>query len=272
VDVGIAEQHAVTFAAGLATEGLRPVVAIYSTFLQRAYDQILHDVCLEAHPVVFAMDRGGIVGEDGPTHHGLFDLTYLRSLPNMVVMAPKDENELRRMLKTAVQHPGPIALRYPRGCGVGVPIEDEIALLPIGQAEVLTAGNDAVILAIGATVKPALEAAKVLKDENITVTVVNCRFVKPLDTALITQLAADISYILTVEENVLQGGFGSAVLECLADAHIRPKGLVRLGIADTFVEHGSQQVLRSKYGIDSATIVERLRQMVRQGHQEDAGA
>ena len=272
VDVGIAEQHAVTFAAGLATEGLRPVVAIYSTFLQRAYDQILHDVCLEAHPVVFAMDRGGIVGEDGPTHHGLFDLTYLRSLPNMVVMAPKDENELRRMLKTAVQHPGPIALRYPRGCGVGVPIEDEIALLPIGQAEVLTTGNDAVILAIGATVKPALEAAKVLKNENITVTVVNCRFVKPLDTALITQLAADISYILTVEENVLQGGFGSAVLECLADAHIRPKGLVRLGIADTFVEHGSQQVLRSKYGIDSATIVERLRQMVRQGHQEDAGA
>ncbi len=272
VDVGIAEQHAVTFAAGLATEGLRPVVAIYSTFLQRAYDQILHDVCLEAHPVVFAMDRGGIVGEDGPTHHGLFDLTYLRSLPNMVVMAPKDENELRRMLKTAVQHPGPIALRYPRGCGVGVPIEDEIALLPIGQAEVLTTGNDAVILAIGATVKPALEAAKVLKDENITVTVVNCRFVKPLDTALITQLAADISYILTVEENVLQGGFGSAVLECLADAHIRPKGLVRLGIVDTFVEHGSQQVLRSKYGIDSATIVERLRQMVRQGHQEDAGA
>jgi len=188
VDVGIAEQHAVTFAAGLATEGFRPVVAIYSTFLQRAYDQILHDVCLEGHPVVFAMDRGGIVGEDGPTHHGLFDFSYLRSLPNMVVMAPKDENELRHMMGTAVQHSGPIAFRYPRGYGAGVPIDDEIRTLPIGKGEVLTKGNDVVILAIGVTVASALEAAKQLEDESISATVVNCRFVKPLDDALITRL------------------------------------------------------------------------------------
>ena len=203
VDVGIAEQHAVTFAAGLATEGWRPVVAIYSTFLQRAYDQILHDVCLEGHPVVFAMDRGGIVGEDGPTHHGLFDLSYLRSLPNMVIMAPKDENELRHMLGTAVQHSGPIAFRYPRGDGAGVPIDDEIRTLPIGKGEVLTKGNDVVILAIGVTVALALEAAKQLEDESISATVVNCRFVKPLDDALITGLARQIPNIVTVEENVL---------------------------------------------------------------------
>jgi 1-deoxy-D-xylulose-5-phosphate synthase len=262
VDVGIAEQHAVTFAAGLATEGLRPVVAIYSTFLQRAYDQILHDVCLEAHPVVFALDRGGIVGEDGPTHHGLFDLTYLRSLPNMTVMAPKDENELRHMLLTAIKHHGPIALRYPRGCGVGIPMEDKIHTLPIGKGEVLTRGTDVVILAIGTTVTVALEAAKQLEDESISATVVNSRFVKPLDTELIIRLATEIPFILTVEENVLHGGFGSAVLECLADTGMTDSRVVRLGIPDTYVEHGSQKVLRSKYGVDAAAIVSAVRDVV----------
>jgi 1-deoxy-D-xylulose-5-phosphate synthase len=263
VDVGIAEQHAVTFAAGLATEGLRPVVAIYSTFLQRAYDQILHDVCLEAHPVVFALDRGGIVGEDGPTHHGLFDLSYLRGLPNMIVMAPKDENELRQMLLTAIEHHGPIAFRYPRGCGVGIPMEDKIHALPIGKGEVLTHGTDVVILAIGTTVTMALEAAKQLEDEGNSGTVVNSRFVKPLDTELIIQLATEIPFILTVEENVLHGGFGSAVLECLADAGMTDIRVLRLGILDTFVEHGSQKVLRSKYRVDAAAIVSAVKDMVR---------
>jgi 1-deoxy-D-xylulose-5-phosphate synthase len=262
VDVGIAEQHAVTFAAGLATEGLRPVVAIYSTFLQRAYDQILHDVCLEAHPVVFAMDRGGVVGEDGPTHHGLFDLSYLRSLPNMVVMAPKDENELRHMLKTALEHSGPIAFRYPRGYGLGMPLDDEIHSLPIGKAEILKTGSDVGILAIGVTVREAVEASKQLEARNISATVVNSRFVKPLDAELVTRLAREIPFILTVEENVLQGGFGSAVLECLAEGGITACRVVRLGIPDTFVEHGSQKILRSKYGIDAPAIVRAVRNIV----------
>lgn len=261
VDVGIAEQHAVTFAAGLATEGLRPVVAIYSTFLQRAYDQMLHDVCLEAHPVVFAMDRGGIVGEDGPTHHGLFDLSYLRSLPKMVVMAPKDENELRHMLRTAIEYPGPIAVRYPRGYGLGVHLDDETHPLPIGKAEVLTTGNDVAILAIGATVTEAVKAAKQLEAENISPTVVNSRFVKPLDTALITRLAKEMTFMLTVEENILEGGFGSAVLECLAAAGVTSCRIVRLGVPDTFVEHGSQKILRANYGVDAAAIVNAVKDM-----------
>ena len=265
-DVGIAEQHAVTFAAGMATEGFRPVVAIYSTFLQRAYDQILHDVCLEQHPVVFAIDRGGIVGEDGPTHHGLFDFSYLRSLPNMVVMAPKDENELRHMLMTALDHPGPIAFRYPRGYGTGIFTDNKIHTLPVGKAEVLTTGGDVLILAVGVTVTAALEAGKQLEDQNISATVVNSRFVKPLDAELITRLAREIPFILTVEENVLQGGFGSAVLECLADARITSSPVVRLGISDTFVQHGSQQVLRSKYGIDAPAIVKAVRDMVHGQH------
>jgi 1-deoxy-D-xylulose-5-phosphate synthase len=262
-DVGIAEQHAVTFAAGMATEGFRPVVAIYSTFLQRAYDQLLHDVCLEAHPVVFALDRGGIVGEDGPTHHGLFDLSYLRSLPNMVVMAPKDENELRHMLKTALDHPGPVALRYPRGCGIGVPLEDEVCPLPIGKAEVLTTGTDAVILGIGVTVMVAIEAKKRLEDEHISVTVVNSRFVKPLDRELIASLARKIPCVVTVEENVIQGGFGSAVLECLSDEGITGNRILRLGIGDTFVEHGSQKILRAKYGLDAAGIAKAVAELVK---------
>ncbi len=261
-DVGIAEQHAVTFAAGMATEGFHPVVAIYSTFLQRAYDQILHDVCLDGHRVVFAIDRSGIVGEDGPTHHGLFDLSYLRSLPNMIVMAPKDENELRHMLKTCLEHSGPIALRYPRGYGVGVPIEDDLHALPIGKAEVMTTGTDVVIFAIGVTVSAALEAREHLEAQNISATVVNSRFIKPLDRDLITSIARDIPRIVTVEENILQGGFGSAVLECLSDQGITGNRISRLGITDTFVEHGSQEILRSKYGIDTAGIVKAVSDMV----------
>ena len=261
-DVGIAEQHAVTFAAGMAIEGFRPVVAIYSTFLQRAYDQILHDVCLEKHPVVFALDRGGIVGEDGPTHHGLFDLSYLRNLPNMVVMAPKDENELRHMLMTALEYPGPIALRYPRGYGTGVSMDEEIHTLTIGKGEVLTTGPDVLILSVGVTATAALEASKQLEDQNISATVVNSRYIKPLDAELLNRLAREIPLILTVEENVLQGGFGSAVLEHLADEGITSSRVKRLGIADTFVEHGSQQILRSKYGVDAPAIVKVVRDMI----------
>lgn len=261
-DVGIAEPHGVTFAAGLATEGFKPVVAIYSTFLQRAYDQILHDVCLERLPVVFALDRGGIVGEDGPTHHGLFDYSYLRSLPNMVVMAPKDENELRSMLATAVAHDGPIAFRYPRGVGTGVRIEKEINPLPIGKGEILTEGEDILILAIGKTVSEAVAAHSLLKASGISATIVNCRFIKPLDEELICSLAQKIPRIITVEENVRQGGFGSAVLECMTDRGI-PFSLERIGIPDRFVEHGRQDRLRSKYGIDTAGIVEASKRMMR---------
>ena len=253
-DVGIAEQHAVTFAAGLATEGLRPVVAIYSTFLQRAYDQILHDVCIEALPVIFAVDRGGIVGEDGATHNGVFDLSYLRSLPNMVVMAPKDENELCRMLTTAIAHNGPIAIRYPRGTAEGIKLENRDIPIPIGKGEVLKKGDDVLIFAIGRSVNEALSAHAMLKKHNISATVVNCRFVKPLDAELIGSLSRKIPRIITIEENVRQGGFGSAVLECLADQEITGFRLKCIGIPDTFVEHGAQEFLRSKYCVDASAI------------------
>jgi 1-deoxy-D-xylulose-5-phosphate synthase len=231
------------------------VVAIYSTFLQRAYDQILHDVCLESLHVVFAIDRGGIVGEDGSTHHGLFDLCYLRNLPNMVVMAPKDENELRRMLVTALKHDGPIAMRYPRGAGTGTILEKDIRPLTIGKAQILKKGEDILILAIGRSVCDALEAQSELARLGISAAVVNCRFVKPLDVELICALANKIPRIITVEENVRQGGFGSAVLEAFNDAGINGYQLERIGIADTFVEHGPQALLRSKYGIDAEAIV-----------------
>jgi 1-deoxy-D-xylulose-5-phosphate synthase len=261
-DVGIAEQHGVTFAAGLAAEGMRPVVAIYSTFLQRAYDQILHDVCLDSLPVVFALDRGGIVGEDGATHHGLFDLSFLRSLPNMVVMAPKDENELRRMLVTALAHNGPVALRYPRGIGEGVPVEKDDTPLSIGKGEVLAVGDDLLLLAIGRGVQEALEARDLLAQDGIAATVVNCRFVKPLDTDLISDLAAKIPRIVTVEENVRQGGFGSAVLEALSDQGLTGFTLRRIGVGDTFVEHGPQKILRSRYSVDAAAVVAAARKLL----------
>ena len=253
-DVGIAEQHGVTFAAGMATEGFRPVVAIYSTFLQRAYDQVLHDVCLESIPVTFAVDRGGIVGEDGATHHGLFDLTYLRSLPGMTVMAPKDENELRRMLLTAISLDAPAALRYPRGIGEGVELDERLEPLPVGKAEVLTDGGDVLVLAVGSSVADALEASRELERKGIFCTVVNARFVKPLDRELITGLARKIQNIITVEENVLDGGFGSAVLECLSDACIDGLRVVRVGIGDVFVEHGARNLLKKKYGVDASAV------------------
>jgi len=253
-DVGICEQHAVTFAAGLAMEGMRPVAAIYSTFLQRAYDQVLHDVCLQNLPVVFALDRGGVVGEDGETHQGLFDLSYLRSLPNMVLMAPKDEDELRHMLYTALDHPGPIAMRYPRGQGQGVNFSPTLRHIPIGKAEVLREGEDLLILALGASVYPSLKAAEELAKQGYQATVVNARFVKPLDDNLILTLAARRGRVLTVEENVAQGGFGSAVIELLMD-----RGLMvpvkRLGIPDVFVEHGSPSILREKYGLNAKGIL-----------------
>jgi 1-deoxy-D-xylulose-5-phosphate synthase len=254
-DVGIAEQHGVTFAAGLAVEGYKPVVAIYSTFLQRAYDQILHDVCLEGLPVTFAVDRGGIVGEDGPTHHGLFDLSYLRAIPNMTVMACGDENELRRMLLTAINHPGPVAFRYPRGSALGVPLADPIQPIPVGRGKLLREGEDVLILAVGASVREAAAAGETLSGNGVSAAVVDARFVKPLDEDLILPLAEKIGRIVTVEENVRQGGFGGAVLECLDDAGILGKVAVsRVGIADLFVEHGPQKILRAKYGVDAAAV------------------
>jgi 1-deoxy-D-xylulose-5-phosphate synthase len=263
-DVGIAEQHGVTFAAGLACEGFKPVVAIYSTFLQRAFDQVLHDVCIESLPVVFAIDRGGIVGEDGPTHHGVFDYTYLRCLPNMVVMAPKDENELRHMLKTAVNHDGPIAIRYPRGPGVGVSLAGPMGDIPIGKAEILENGDDVLILAIGSSVTESMTAHTHLKSDGISATVVNSRYVKPLDADLITNLASRIKNVLTVEENVLQGGFGSAVLECLSQQKIFDINTRCIGIADTFVEHGSQEQLRAAHGLNAHAIATTVKKMLKQ--------
>ena len=267
-DVGIAEQHGVTFAAGMATEGLKPVVAIYSTFLQRAYDQVLHDVCLDRLPVIFAIDRGGIVGEDGSTHHGLFDLSYLRCLPNLVIMAPADENELQHMLATALAHDGPVAFRYPRGAATGVPLDEEFGVLPIGKGTLVEDGDDIVILAIGRSVVDALEASRRLKENGISAAVMNCRFVKPLDIELISSLVARIPRVITVEENALQGGFGSAVLEALNDAGIRGLHIKRIGVADTFVEHGPQQLLRSLYGIDADAIVKTAVKMM---GEEDRG-
>jgi 1-deoxy-D-xylulose-5-phosphate synthase len=261
-DVGIAEQHAITFAAGMAAEGLRPVIAIYSTFLQRSYDQILHDVCYQKLPVVFILDRAGIVGEDGATHNGLFDLSYLRSIPNIVIMAPKDENELQHMLKTALQCNGPVAIRYPRGGGYGVELDEELKTLEIGKSEVLQSGGDIVILAVGATVYPALYAAKKLREENIEVSVVNSRFVKPLDRDLICDLAQKAGKVITVEENVLPGGFGSSILEVLGEMVAQGVQVKCLGINDVFVEHGSQSILRKKYGLDTEGIVHSAREIM----------
>ena len=256
-DVGMAEQHGVTFAAGLATEALIPVVAIYSTFLQRAYDQILHDVCLQKLPVVLALDRGGFVGADGPTHHGLFDFSYLRSIPNIIVMAPKDENELQHMLKTAVECGGPVSIRYPRGRGAGVPIDDIPVSLAVGKGEIVYDAENAnlAIVAIGSTVYPAIAAAAKLKAEGINAMVINARFVKPLDEGLLCDTAKSIKSIITVEENVLMGGFGSAVLELFEEKGIHDVIVKRLGIKDKFVEHASQKELRRMYGIDEEGIM-----------------
>ncbi|HEX2769102.1 MAG TPA: 1-deoxy-D-xylulose-5-phosphate synthase [Geobacteraceae bacterium] len=253
-DVGIAEQHALTFAAGLAVEGFRPVAAIYSTFTQRAYDQVLHDICLQKLAVTLAIDRAGLVGDDGPTHHGLFDLSFLRHLPEMVLMAPKDENELQHMVKTAVYAGRPMALRYPRGAGLGVAMDREPATLEIGRGEIVAEGNDLTIVAIGVTVQPALKAAELLKERGIATGVINARFVKPLDRELILAEARRTGCLVTVEENVLQGGFGSAVLELLEEERITNVRIKRLGIPDRFIEHGSQAQLRKDLGLDAEGI------------------
>jgi len=262
-DIGIAEQHAVTFAAGLALEGMKPVVAIYSTFLQRAYDQILQDVGLQNLPVVLALDRGGIVGEDGPTHQGLFDFSYLRHIPNLIIMVPKDEDELQRMMKTAAECNSPVAFRYPRGKGEGVKRNPVLRSIEIGKGEVLREGKDLVILAIGTTVYPSIRAAeRLVETSGIDAGVINSRFLKPLDEDLIVEWARKTGKLLTVEENVLQGGFGSAVLELLQEKDLFSVQVKRLGIPDLFVEHGPPSVLRAKYGIDEAGIYKAVKEMV----------
>ncbi len=253
-DVGIAEAHAVTFAAGLAASGMKPVVAVYSTFLQRAYDSIVHDVCIQKLPVVFALDRAGLVGEDGRTHHGAFDLAYLRTLPNLTVMAPRDEAELQRMLVTALAQDGPVAIRYPRGAGVGVPLSKAPSTVEVGRAEVLRTGGDLAFVAIGSMVGPALEAADLLERLGVDATVVDARFVKPLDGATLLGAAREARRIVTVEENVLAGGFGSAVLELLAERGESGVRVIRLGLPDSFVEHGSPEELHELCGLTPSGI------------------
>ncbi len=261
-DVGLAEEHAVTFAAGLAAAGMRPVVAVYSTFLQRSYDQIVHDVCLQNLPVVFALDRAGVVGDDGPTHHGGFDIAYLRQIPNMTVMAPRDEGELRDMLTTAVSLGSPASLRYPRGRGMGVDVAREPEVLPVGKAEVMREGGDAAIIAVGTMVYRALEAAEALAGEGIEATVVNARFVKPLDAELFRSLAEATGRVVTVEEGVLAGGFGSAVAELVADAGLAGTRVTRLGIGDEFVPAGDREMLLGEWSLTAEGIADAVRELV----------
>ncbi len=253
-DVGIAEQHAVTFAAGLATEGMKPVAAIYSTFLQRAFDQVVHDVCLQNLDVTFALDRAGCVGADGATHQGFYDIAYFRTLPNTVVMAPKDENELQHMLRTAVEYPGPAAIRYPRGNGFGVPLDPELKAVPLGEAELLRDGDDLLIVALGTLVHPALEAADELAARGISAAVLNARFAKPLDTERILPLARRTGAVLTVEEHSGMAGFGSAVLEALAEHDVQVATHC-LAIPDRLVEHGNPDAILHELGLDADGIV-----------------
>jgi 1-deoxy-D-xylulose-5-phosphate synthase len=265
-DVGIAEQHGVTFAAGLSKEGYKPVFAVYSSFLQRAYDQIFHDVCLQNLPVVFAIDRAGVVGSDGPTHHGVFDLSYLRHLPGMTLMAPKDENELQHMLHTAIHHNGPIAVRYPRGNGYGVAMDQELKQLPIGKGEILMEGDTAAIFAIGTMVYPSIKAAEILAQEGLYITVVNARFIKPLDRELIMAVTAKCRLIFTVEENVLQGGFGSALLELLEEIKVYDMITTRIGFPDSYIEQGEQAELKALHGLDAEGIASRIRSVIKSLH------
>jgi 1-deoxy-D-xylulose-5-phosphate synthase len=257
-DVGICEQHAVTFAAGLATQGFTPIVAIYSTFLQRALDQLIHDVCLQDLPVTFAIDRSGIVGEDGKTHQGTFDISYLTFIPNLIVAAPKDENELQHLLYTAVKSKHPMAIRYPRGSGLGIELDPVLHEIPIGKGEIVRQGKDVLILAIGTTVAPAVEAAQELASKGIEATVVNARFAKPLDSELIIDLASRIKRLVTVEENALSGGFGNSVVDLLQKSGISNIRVKSIGIPDEFVEQGTQAILRSKYGLDTEGIVKQV--------------
>lgn len=259
IDVGIAEQHAVTLSAGLACEGMRPVVAIYSTFVQRGYDQIIHDVCIQNLPVFFCLDRAGIVGADGPTHQGMYDIAFLRCLPNMVVMAPKDEAELQRMIVTGINHTsGPIAMRYPRGNGYGVPLMEEgWEELPIGKAEILRNGDDVLILGYGSMVYPAMQTAQILSEHGIEATVINARFVKPLDTELILPLAQRIGKVVTMEEGCLMGGFGSAVAESLLDNNVLVP-LMRLGVPDTLVDHATPEQSFASLGLTPSQMCDRI--------------
>ena len=267
-DVGIAEGHAVTFAAGLACDGARPVVAVYSTFLQRAVDQIIHDVALQHLPVVFAVDRGGVVGEDGPTHHGVFDLTFLRMVPGMMVMAPRDEDQLRHMLATALAcEDGPSALRYPRGAGLGVAMDGPPQPLPIGSSETLRLGGDACLLAVGTLVHPALAAAELLARRGIEVEVVDMRFIKPLDEALLAAVWRRHREVFTLEENTVVGGFGAGVLEWgAAHDEAAPPRVTCIGIPDTFQEHATRAELLAGMGLDASGLVERIAKRLAHGH------
>jgi 1-deoxy-D-xylulose-5-phosphate synthase len=259
IDVGICEQHAVTMAAGLATQGFIPIVAVYSTFLQRSYDQIVHDVCLQNLPVVFAVDRAGIVGEDGATHQGAFDISYLSSIPNMVISAPKDEDELQHLLYTAIKAGQPMAIRYPRGYGEGVALKPDLQLLPIGKGEILKEGLDLAIIAIGSVVYPALNAARLLSDVGIDCAVINARFAKPLDSEMLLGQAKKTLKLVTVEENALAGGFGNAVLDWLAQAGLSQVKVECIGLPDQFIEHGSPELFRAKFDLDSAGIARRTK-------------
>jgi 1-deoxy-D-xylulose-5-phosphate synthase len=272
-DVGIAEQQAVLFAAGLALQGMRPVAAIYSTFLQRAFDQIVHDVCLQRLPVTFCMDRAGLVGDDGPTHHGVFDIAYLRPLPNITLMAPRDEAMLVHMLHTALHHgTGPVAIRYPRGEAVGVPLPNSPSLIEIGTGEILREGSRVAVLGYGTGVGKALEAADLLGERGLEVTVADARFAKPLDTGLLAQLAAEHELLVTVEEGVLPGGFGSGVWECLSEAAGPGPRILRVGLPDRYVTHGAPKLLHQEVGFTGAAIAERIEAAVFEGRGSLAGA
>ncbi|MFH0947800.1 MAG: 1-deoxy-D-xylulose-5-phosphate synthase [Elusimicrobiota bacterium] len=259
-DVGIAEGHAVTFAAGLAASGYKPVVAIYSTFLQRAIDEIIHDVCLQKLPVVFAIDRAGIVGEDGATHQGAFDLSYLRMIPNIVVMTPSDENELQNMLKTALSINQPVAIRYPRGEGQGVKLDREPKTISVGKSEIISDGKDVFILAVGSVVSPSVSVSKKLSDDGISCGVVNVRFIKPLDVDLIKNISQRVKKIVTIEENAISGGFGSAVCELLSDSDVK---IHTIGLPDKFIEHGRQKDIREKYGLTSDKIYSDIKEWLK---------
>ena len=259
-DVGIAEEHGITFAAGMATQGIIPVVAIYSTFLQRGFDQIIHDIALQKLHVVFVMDRAGLVGADGPTHHGVFDLAYLRMIPGMVIMAPKDEDELRNMLYACVEHKeGPIALRYPRGNALGVELKEGFRKLEIGKAEKLINGDDVALLALGSMVDYSLKAALKLKDQGVSCEVINMRFAKPLDIEMLDSIAARFQKVVTLEENNLPGGFGSAVAEYFVSKNYK-NDLKFIGLPDGFVDHGTQEELHHILGIDPDGIVDSINQ------------
>lgn len=257
-DVGIAEEHAVTMASAMALDGQKPVVAIYSTFLQRSFDQIIHDVALQNAPVIFALDRGGIVGEDGPTHHGVFDLSYLRMIPNMVVMAPKDENELQNMLYSATKYDAPTAIRYPRGKGLGVALDETFRYLEVGSAEVLQEGTDILMIAVGSMVHPATNVANTLEQKGYSVGIINARFIKPLDQTTLLSQISKAKHIITLEENVLAGGFGSAVSELLKTNGDTDCSMLSIGIPDEFVPHGNTDILKKELQLDEDSILQQI--------------